>query len=186
MRRFQSLKMRVVDETGDELCSCRDALTAQQIADALNRAEPPGPPPPYNLLLRPERLKGARLTWPSGSLLDDPQEDGSSPPHVEGGTSRKRQLDERELDALALSTPAGRAAYEETRLALQLGRRMRQARKAADLSRAEVAKCANIDEQELRRLESGDGILAAKLEIFERIARALNRRIRIQFIEIDR
>lgn len=61
----------MIDEVGEVLCTCRDALAAERIADALNKTEPTGPPWPDNLLVRPGRLAGARIEWPSGSLRDE-------------------------------------------------------------------------------------------------------------------
>lgn len=75
MRRCQSLRARVIDEQGNEVCTCRDDTTAQRIADLLNSAEPSGPPSRGNPLVQPELLEGATIEWPTCSLLDEPTAD---------------------------------------------------------------------------------------------------------------
>jgi hypothetical protein len=78
VRRYQSVRQRVIDELGQEVCGCRDDETAQKIADALNRAEMSPAHRLGSLLVRPHRMEGVTVEWPMGSLLDEPTTAGDS------------------------------------------------------------------------------------------------------------
>ena len=72
----------------------------------------------------------------------------------------KKPLDQGALDALTLSTEEARAAYQEQRLTLEVGRTIRRERTKADLRQTESAAKAGIDQDDLSRLEkdqSGQG-----------------------------
>jgi len=87
------------------------------------------------------------------------------------------------MDHLTLSSEEGRAAYQEQRLTLEVGRTIRQARKSADLTQTELAIRAGIDQGDLSRLETGQGVRGATIAIVERVAHALGREVVIQFVD---
>jgi ribosome-binding protein aMBF1 (putative translation factor) len=95
----------------------------------------------------------------------------------------KRPLDQHGLDALTLGTDAARAAYQEKRLTLEVGRTIRHARKKADLTQTELAARTGIDQGDLSRLETGQGVRGATIAIVERVAQALGREVVIQFVD---
>jgi ribosome-binding protein aMBF1 (putative translation factor) len=92
----------------------------------------------------------------------------------------KRPLDQDALDALMLSTEEARASYQEQRLTLEVGRTIRHARKLADLTQTELAARAGIDQGDLSRLETGQGVRGATIGIVERVVQALGREVVIQ------
>jgi len=95
----------------------------------------------------------------------------------------KRPLDQDALDQLTLNSEEARAAYQEQRLTLELGRTIRHARKLADLTQTELAARAGIDQGDLSRLETGQGVRGATIAIVERVAQALGRDVVIQFVD---
>lgn len=95
----------------------------------------------------------------------------------------KKPLDQHALDALTLTTDEARAAYQEQRLTLEVGRTIRHARKKADLTQTELAARAGIDQGDLSRLETGQGVRGATIAIVERVAQALGREVVIQFVD---
>jgi transcriptional regulator with XRE-family HTH domain len=95
----------------------------------------------------------------------------------------KKPLDQRALDALTLGTEEARAAYQEQRLVLEVGRTIRHERRLADLTQTELAARAGIDQGDLSRLETGQGVRGATIAIVERVAQALGREVVIQFVD---
>ena len=95
----------------------------------------------------------------------------------------KQPLDRRALDALTLGTDEARVAYQEQRLRLEVGRTIRHARKNAELTQTELARRAGIDQGDLSRLETGQGVGGTTIGIVERVAQALGREIVIQFVD---
>lgn len=95
----------------------------------------------------------------------------------------KKPLDQNALDALTLGSEEARAAYQEQRLTLEVGRTIRHARKLADLTQTELAARAGIDQGDLSRLETGQGVRGATIAIVERVAQALGREVLIQFVD---
>ncbi len=95
----------------------------------------------------------------------------------------KKPLDQHALDALTLGTEEARAAYQEQRLMLEVGRTIRRERKLADLTQMELAVRAGIDQGDLSRLETGQGVRGATIAIVERVAQALGREVVIQFVD---
>lgn len=94
----------------------------------------------------------------------------------------KKPLDDDALDRLMLGCDEARAAYQEQRLTLEVGRTIRQARKLADLTQTELAVRTGIDQGDLSRLETGQGVRGATIAIIERVAQALGRDVVIQFV----
>src|SRR6202795_1142821 len=95
----------------------------------------------------------------------------------------KRPLNRSALDELTLSTPDARAAYQEQRLALEVGRTIRHERKLAELTQMQLAAKAGIDQADLSRLETGQGVRGATIGFVERVAHALGREVVIQFVD---
>jgi transcriptional regulator with XRE-family HTH domain len=95
----------------------------------------------------------------------------------------KKPLDQAALDALTLSSEEARAAYQEQRLTLEVGRTIRHWRKEAELTQTELAAKAGIDQGDLSRLETGQGVRGATIAIVERVAQALGREVVIQFVD---
>jgi transcriptional regulator with XRE-family HTH domain len=95
----------------------------------------------------------------------------------------KKPLDQGALDALTLGTDEARAAYQEQRLTLEVGRTIRHWRKYAELTQTELAARAGIDQGDLSRLETGQGVRGATIAIVERVAQALGREVVIQFVD---
>jgi transcriptional regulator with XRE-family HTH domain len=95
----------------------------------------------------------------------------------------KKPLDQGALDALTLGSDEARAAYQEQRLTLEVGRTIRHARKLADLTQIELAAKAGIDQGDLSRLETGQGVRGATIAIVERVAQALGCEVVIQFVD---
>jgi transcriptional regulator with XRE-family HTH domain len=95
----------------------------------------------------------------------------------------KRPLNRSALDELTLSTPDARAAYQEQRLALEVGRTIRRERKFAELTQMQLAAKAGIDQADLSRLETGQGVRGATIGFVERVAHALGREVVIQFVD---
>jgi ribosome-binding protein aMBF1 (putative translation factor) len=102
---------------------------------------------------------------------------------VQDMANLKRPLDRKALDALTLGTEQARAAYQEQRLTLEVGRTIRHARKHAELTQTELAQRAGIDQGDLSRLETGQGVRGATIAIVERVAQALGREVVIQFVD---
>ena len=94
----------------------------------------------------------------------------------------KKPLDQRALDELTLGTEEARAAYQEQRLTFELGRTIRHQRKLAELTQTELAQRAGIDQGDLSRLETGQGVRGATIAIVERVAQALGMEVAIQFV----
>jgi hypothetical protein len=95
----------------------------------------------------------------------------------------KRPLRCRALDELTLSAPAARAAFQEQRLALEVGRTIRHERKVAQLTQMQLAVKAGIDQADLSRLETGQGVRGATIGFVERVAHALGREVVIRFVD---
>src|SRR5271155_1858721 len=95
----------------------------------------------------------------------------------------KKPLDQRALDALMLNSEEARAAYQEQRLTLEVGRTIRHARKLADLTQTELAARIGIDQGDLSRLETGQDVRGATIAMVERVAQALGREVVIQFVD---
>jgi hypothetical protein len=95
----------------------------------------------------------------------------------------KRPLHRGVLDELTLSTPDARAAYQEQRLALEVGRTIRRERKVAQLTQMQLAMKAGIDQADLSRLETGQGVRGATIGFVERVAHALGREVVIRFVD---
>src|SRR5580700_6106817 len=95
----------------------------------------------------------------------------------------KRPLNRNTLDELTLSTPDARAVYQEQRLALEVGRTIRHERKLAQLTQMQLAVKAGIDQADLSRLETGQGVRGATIGFVERVAHALGREVVIQFVD---
>ena len=95
----------------------------------------------------------------------------------------KKPLDQGASDALTLGTEEARAAYQEQRLTLEVGRTIRHARKLAALTQTELAERAGIDQGDLSRLETGQGVRGATIAIVERVAQALGQEVVIQFVD---
>jgi ribosome-binding protein aMBF1 (putative translation factor) len=95
----------------------------------------------------------------------------------------KRPLNRSALDELTLGTPQARAAYQEQRLALEVGRTVRHERKLAGLTQMQLAAKAGIDQSDLSRLETGQGVRGAAIGFVERVAQALGREVVIQFVD---
>jgi ribosome-binding protein aMBF1 (putative translation factor) len=95
----------------------------------------------------------------------------------------KRPLRRSALDELTLTTPDARAAYQEQRLALEVGRTIRHERKLAELTQMQLAAKAGIDQADLSRLETGQGVRGATIGFVERVAHALGREVVIQFVD---
>ena len=94
----------------------------------------------------------------------------------------KKPLDQQALDELTLGTEEARAAYQEQRLTFELGRTIRQERKLAALTQTELAQRAGIDQGDLSRLETGQGVRGATIAIVERVAQALGMEVAIKFV----
>jgi len=95
----------------------------------------------------------------------------------------KKPLDQGALDVLTLSTEQALAAYREQRLTLEVGRTIRHARERAALTQTELAARAGIDQGDLSRLETGQGVRGATIAILERVAQALGQELVIQFVD---
>jgi ribosome-binding protein aMBF1 (putative translation factor) len=95
----------------------------------------------------------------------------------------KRPLNRNTLDELTLSTPDARAVYQEQRLALEVGRTIRHERKLAQLTQMQLAVKAGIDQADLSRLETGQGVRGATIGFVERVAHALGREVVIRFVD---
>jgi transcriptional regulator with XRE-family HTH domain len=95
----------------------------------------------------------------------------------------KKQLDEGALDELMVGTPDARVAYQEQRLALAMGRTIRRERKLAELTQTQLAAMAGIDQGDLSRLETGQGVRGATIGFVERVAHALGLEVLIQFVD---
>src|SRR6266702_1263794 len=95
----------------------------------------------------------------------------------------KRPLHRNALDEMTLNTPDARAAYQEQRLALEVGRTIRHERKVAQLTQMQLAVKAGIDQADLSRLETGQGVRGATIGFVERVAHALGREVVIRFVE---
>ena len=98
-------------------------------------------------------------------------------------TILQRSLHRSALDELTLSTPDARAAYQEQRLALEVGRTIRHERKVAQLTQMQLAVKAGIDQADLSRLETGQGVRGATIGFVERVAHALGRQVVVRFID---
>src|SRR5882762_3948144 len=96
----------------------------------------------------------------------------------------KRPLNRNVLDELTLSTPDARAAYQDQRLALEVGRTIRHERKVAQLTQMQLAVEAGIDQADLSRLETGQGVRGATIGFVERVAHALGREVVIRFVDL--
>jgi transcriptional regulator with XRE-family HTH domain len=94
----------------------------------------------------------------------------------------KKQLDESALDELMLGTPEARVAYQEQTLALAMGRTIRRERQLASLTQTELAAMAGIDQGDLSRLETGQGVRGASIGFVERVAHAMGLDVTIQFV----
>ena len=85
-------------------------------------------------------------------------------------------------DNLAAMTTGERAVFEETyvptRLALDIGEKLRNAREAANLSQREFGARMRIGEAAVARLEAGD--VGAKLAMIQKVATALHLRITVE------
>ena len=95
----------------------------------------------------------------------------------------KRPLHRRAVQELDLSTPHARAADQEQRLALEVGRTIRHERKVARLTQMQLAVKAGIDQADLSRLETGQGVRGATIGFIERVAQALGRDVVIRFVD---
>jgi len=82
-----------------------------------------------------------------------------------------------------LSTPNARTEYQELRLALEVGRTIRYERKVAQLTQMQLAVKAGIDQADLSRLETGQGVRGATIGFVERVAHALGREVVIRFVD---
>ena len=95
----------------------------------------------------------------------------------------KKPLDESALDALMLGSEEARSAYQEQRLMMEVGRIIRRERKLAELSQTELAERAGIDQGDLSRLETGQGVRGSTIAMVERVAQALGREVVIRFVD---
>ncbi|MGP0072526.1 MAG: helix-turn-helix domain-containing protein [Bryobacteraceae bacterium] len=95
----------------------------------------------------------------------------------------KNPLNQSALDALTLGTEEARAAYQEQRLALDIGRTIRHERRLANLTQMELAARAGINQGDLSRLETGQGVRGATIAIVERVAQGLGLEVAIQFVD---
>jgi transcriptional regulator with XRE-family HTH domain len=95
----------------------------------------------------------------------------------------KKPLDQGALDALTLGSYEARVAYQEQRLTFEVGRTIRHWRKEAALTQKDLAARAGIDQGDLSRLETGQGVRGATIAIVERVAQALGREVVIQFVD---
>jgi ribosome-binding protein aMBF1 (putative translation factor) len=95
----------------------------------------------------------------------------------------KKPLHHRAVQDLDLSTPQARAAYQAQRLALEVGRTIRHERKVAQLTQIQLAVKASIDQADLSRLETGQGVRGATIGFIERVAHALGREVVIRFVD---
>jgi ribosome-binding protein aMBF1 (putative translation factor) len=95
----------------------------------------------------------------------------------------KRSLNRSALDALTLGTPVARAAYQEQYLALEVGRTIRHERELAELTQTQLAAKAGVDQADLNRLETGQGVRGATIGFVERVAHALGREVVICFVD---
>jgi transcriptional regulator with XRE-family HTH domain len=65
----------------------------------------------------------------------------------------------------------------------EVGRTIRHARKRAELTQTELAARAGIDQGDLSRLETGQGVRGATIAVVERVAQALGCEVVIQFVD---
>lgn len=84
----------------------------------------------------------------------------------------KRPLNRSALDALTLGTPVARAAYQEQHLALEVGRTIRHERELAELTQTQLAAKAGIDQADLNRLETGQGVRCILRSIVNAVSNA--------------
>ncbi|MEW6155185.1 MAG: helix-turn-helix transcriptional regulator [Actinomycetota bacterium] len=75
------------------------------------------------------------------------------------------------IKAARLQSPEARAAYDQAGREIELGRRVRQLREAADITQAELAARVGTSQSAIARLEAGGG--SPKLDTLDRVAHAL-------------
>lgn len=93
----------------------------------------------------------------------------------------QKWLEEQDLDAIMLATPEAREEYEADRVFARISKTLRRARKESQLSQAEVATLAGIDQRALNRLETTEGVRSAPISVIVKAARAFHLRIDIAF-----
>ncbi len=93
----------------------------------------------------------------------------------------QKWLDVQDLDAVMLATRDTRQEYEAERLFARVSKALRRARKASQLSQAEVATLAGINHRALGQLETTQGVCSAPMVAIVKAARALHLRIDIAF-----
>ncbi len=84
----------------------------------------------------------------------------------------------REIRDQRLRHPAARAAYEDARLAYEIGRQVRELREAQGLSQNQLAGRLGTTQSVIARLEAGG--TKPTLRTLERVAAALGVRVRVQ------
>lgn len=94
----------------------------------------------------------------------------------------RRTLDELKQDRLATMTANERAefdaTYEATRLALDVGEKVRAAREAAGLSQRELAARMGTSQAAVARLEAGG--VGATLTTLQKVAAALDLKVTVE------
>lgn len=84
----------------------------------------------------------------------------------------------REVRDQRLRRPEARAAYEDARLAYEIGRQVRELREAQELSQSQLAERLGTTQSVIARLEAGGS--KPTLRTLERVAAALGVRIHVQ------
>jgi len=91
----------------------------------------------------------------------------------------QKWLDEQELDATLLATREARQEYQSERLFAQLSKALRHARKASQLSQAEVATLAGIKPRAVDQIETTQGVRSVPMGAIVKVARALHLHIEV-------
>jgi ribosome-binding protein aMBF1 (putative translation factor) len=84
-----------------------------------------------------------------------------------------------ELRERRMAEPGAAEAYEETRLAFELGQEVRELRARNGLSQSQLARAAGMTQSAVARFEAGGTV--PTLAVLERLARALDMKLDVRF-----
>jgi ribosome-binding protein aMBF1 (putative translation factor) len=84
-----------------------------------------------------------------------------------------------ELRERRMAEPGAAEAYEATRLAFELGQKVRDLRERNGLSQSQLARAAGMTQSAVARFEAGGTV--PTLAVLERLARALDMKLDVRF-----
>lgn len=91
----------------------------------------------------------------------------------------RKHLDWNDLRDRRKAEPGAAEAYEATRIAFELGQKVRLLREHKGWSQSQLARAAGMTQSAVARFEAGGTV--PTLPVLERLARALNVRLEVKF-----